>query len=382
MATTIYLVKFSGVFLGIGLFVSWTLLALQKRGERVKYGGWLLGAATGYWLLLLSGTIGGPTAVSSVGQGFHPIQGLAEIGLWPTAMTDLAACILAIADRAGIDSGGNLWAFTDAWVGWLILVAMAGLGVWRWRTASRAKSETDSLARRWAGSPVLVAGCVVAADTVLLATLASLGAGVDVQPRLARLSGLIAMPIVFSFLCDCARRWRGILIRSCALALILILFAVPPLYGCLRLAKHLALLPPLRAQEEIGSGINPELGPTTDASAFYRELKTHLPSRKTVLYTNYPYMLFACPDQRCLIVEVYRREWLRPATYRGRTNDGIAILLPKSLEFDGTLDAVKASFKDVNSWESVRLESAPGWSLCVDKTSHRSPAGTAIYTSK
>lgn len=367
-AISIYFVKYSGVFLGIGLGLAWTWVALQRPSRRRCYGGWLLGAVVAAAWLLMARSAGGTTPASSAGRSFLPFQGLAVLGLWPTAMTDVAACLTTALGRRGFSAREISW--VTASLGWLLMVGLLGLA-WSQRRSLRDAAARGPMAAWFeiVGAPAVVVCAVVAADTVLYAGLVSLGAAVSLEARLARLSGLLAMPLVFTFLLHCCRH-AGRTARSCAVAWLFLLFVLPPGFGMLRLLKQTVQVVPRREQLVTREGMGAWFGPTVNAQAFYDEVRSRLPSKQTVLYTKSPTFFFFCPDQRCLIVEadsLYSREQLRSMVYKGVPADGVALLLPVSLVSEGKLEAIQASFHDIRRWESLPLRTAPGWSLSLGK---------------
>jgi hypothetical protein len=370
-ATAIFAIKFSGIFLGIGLFVAWILEACRSFQNRRKFWVWCVGAASGIVFLFALNVIGGYTPVSRAGRKFDLIDGLAALGLWPTAMTDFETVLRSIWDKFGISSSTFGWSVSGA--GWLLIIGIVLLAI-------SQRAYLSSFLRRSEGStrnvfPISMRAvlCVIAVDTSLYASTILLGSNVDVGARLARESGLLALPLVFILTTRSLSKSRGATFLLAA-AMMAVLFIVPPLYGTVRFVKHIHEIYPVREKlTDSEDLLNQCFSFLDDARSFSSELRTHIPSKNTVLYTTYPNILFSFPSQRCLLieaVEMFSAEQLRTTSYPRSPAEGVALFLPIYFEENGKLSAIQSSFRDIDSWEYVPMKSVPDWGLWI---SHKKP---------
>ena len=371
-AIAVYVIKFSGIFLGLGLMVAWGLQVFLSRRNKRKLPAWISGAILGVVFLFLCGAIGGYTAVSSAGSKLDFKGGFAVLGLWPTAMTDLSMLIASVWGKLHLprDKIDAVISFT----GWLLIAGLALLAFER--KTDLFSSAKDNL-RNLITPAVFVALCVIATDTLMYVAVVLISSHVSIDARLARISGLLALPMVFVLTGRCLSQSRGA-VRVITYCLILVLFVFPPVFGVARLASQLWQFYPSRGKiasdEQL---VNQHFGFQDDAKNFVRELRARIPSQKTILYTTYATNLFFCPAQRCLLVEaveMFSTDELRKANYPRPPAEGVALLLPLEFESNGKLIAIQSSFRDIHSWEYVPMKSVSDWTLWI---SHNEPNPSA-----
>jgi hypothetical protein len=372
-ATAIYAIKFSGIFLAIGLFAAWILQAYRSSPVRRKIPLWLFGAGLGIVFLLAFGIIGGYTAVSPAGRVLNLPGGLSALGLWPMAMTHLDMAIGSLWDKLNLSPDQKIW--IGSAFGGLLIIGMVVLGIaQRSYLASFLRRSEDS-AGYAVPMPVIVALCVIAVDTFLLAATIFLGSHVEIGARLARVSGLLALPLVFTLTIRGLSKCRGAAFVLAA-AMTAVVFIAPPFYGMTRFLKHIRQIYPLRERLTDNEGlVCQHFGDLDDVRSFTSELRSHVPSKNTILYTTYPNILFLFPTQRCLLVEaveLFSVEQLRRETYVHPPGEGVALFLPRIFENDGKLAAIEQSFREIDSWEYVPMKSMTEWGLWISRQNAQS----------
>lgn len=368
LSTTIFFFKYSGIFIGIGVGVAWLLICFFQREHRRIFISWLIGAVSGIAAILATGYPWGPTPTSSIGAGIKWRDGILAFGAWPLSMTDSAESISRIGTFAGISE----FEMRTVWCPAMGLV-FCGILVWLLRRemtdtfmAFRGAVKRCSLDAWW---PHMLMTIPFLTDTLSYAAIIFCGGSVEVCARLARLSGLLAFPILFVMV------WRYALastpaVRVVCMALLALFIASGPFMGTLRVARLAVSIPSAyRSATEQSLGIRIEgVGSNLREQAeFYQELRTHMPSTETVLFVTAPEHLLEIPRQRHILVYVMEQynspEQLAALRFSGRPLYGVAMLLPQELEKDGRAVALQKAFADVREWKSVRFRSDPRWTL-------------------
>jgi hypothetical protein len=367
LSVLLYTVKYSGVFVGIGLFAAWVVQIFLSERSLKGLGAWIAGAIGGVAMLKWWGLFGVATPVATPG-GKHvldALRGIQAFGIWPTAMTDLGAVLESVSGKLVLSPAKAV--ALNAAAGWIFIAMLVILALgarFRWKEALGQRAEVTGFDR----SALLVALCVIGADLVLYAGVVATTASVAVEPRLARMAGCFALPLVF---CVVSHVWsqNRRLWRLAAWGLATVFFIVPPVFGIARLFDHVRKLHPRSREVLVQPGLmNQHFKLEDEANRFAVEFRSHVKSEQTVVYTTYPTMLYSFPAQRCLIVEaveLYSEAELRGRSYVSPPAEGIALLLPMELAKDGKLETIKASFRDVSKWEYVALKSVPDWGLWV-----------------
>jgi hypothetical protein len=120
------------------------------------------------------------------------------------------------------------------------------------------------------------------------------------------------------------------------------------------------------SETDVDGVVNMRLTPGTDVQTFYAEIESIAP--RSVLYTIYPQMAFPLPQRPLILVEAEELE--TPATlstrqYHGLPAGGVALLLPAKFEHNGKLEAIRASFVDIQLFIRHDLRADPNWALWV-----------------
>ena len=352
LGASLFALKFSGVFVAIGSAAVFASLCVKRR----------------YWMMLAFAGFGFSAvilAIYSAGfpQGVTPanstkkldvLQSIAVFGMPAVGATDL--------DRLLRPFLSNI-ALSEITTGLLIglaltLVTIVGLTYFV-TNRSIALPCGDRLLSK------LAIGAVIA-DVMIVFMLMLRGANVTPEGRFGRVSGLLLLPIVMvgwlKMLRDNRLIWRYFAITSTVIFLFLpVIFAtgrqLPTVID--RLRNDLV-------EVDREGVINLELTPGTDTKAFYKEIASI--HNEGLLYTIYPQMAFPIAWRTLILDEAEEQETistLSAKTYHGNPAGGITLLVPRSFEFNGKLDAIKSSFVDISRFQRHELRSDPKWVLWV-----------------
>ena len=372
-----FLLKYSSVFVGIGIGIGWLVLAIRERRIRYIFLLWGVGAVVGLMVIIMLGYPWGPTPSTNATSSIQWKNGLLALGTWPVSMTGLSACIergLCMFGESSErhSSARHVWAPMVGLSSFFILCAM----LYRYLYSKSSTSCRIQWFRRVPENPYAILMLSAFTTDVLCYTgIILMGSDVEVSSRLARMSGLLALPFVFAFSVHFLLSCRGIK-KVPVTIFIIILFFVGPLLGFVRLIRFDGpnLFHPQLWINSSTSIRNTEVGSTiAEQQAFYNEVLFYIHSENTVLLVTKPDMLFAIPRQRCLLVYVidkgYTAKQLHDMQFRGNPEGGVVLLLPRTLRVDGRASALCSAFTGIDEWKCVTLREGPDWDMWISSVS-------------
>ena len=340
--------KYTGIFVAIGAAAAFCLVCIRRRQWQM-----IFSAGGGFFaviaVILWAGFPQASTAIASEHGQMNIFPALASLGLLAIGVTDLYRIIEAIIP-------GKL---TTPFIGLgLNLIMLIGLAMfYHSRSATLFKGDY-ALAQ-------LAIGAIIA-DVLILFLVVLDGGNVGLSGRLARVSGLLLLPILVviwhAMVHDHCRIWRAFAIIGA-----LVLLILPTTFATARQLPNLIYrLTHAESVTDADGVVNLHLTPGTDVQAFYAKIALIAPN--SVLYTIYPQMAFPLPRMPLILVEAEEME--TPATllrrrYYGRPQGGVALLLPVTFEHNGKLEAIQASFLDIHEFVRHELPADPKWALWV-----------------
>jgi hypothetical protein len=366
-ATSIFLLKYSGIFVGVGIGAAWIWSFARRRSTLATLLSWSMGAMLGMLLVGLAGVPAGPTQASSIGIVWKPVRGLLALVVWPTAMTDMSAVVVRLCRCVGL-SAADAKNWINPFVGLLLIVLLLWMAFHRkedLRWAATWYSENRTLA-------TLVAWVVVA-DTVLFSAMVFAGGAVEIAARIARVSGCMMLPVVTMLFIQCVRSYERIS-RALAIGVAFTLFTTPAVWGVRHLVSLVLHIKDEQALCE-ASMIRSKFLRGVNHQRFYSELRANLQASESVLYVIEPDMLYGIPDARSILVYGFH-DWtnlpetpLRNRQVAGDPSQRIALLMPVDFASNGKLAQTQSSFPRVTEWKHIRLKAAPEWGLWVSSES-------------
>lgn len=367
LSTTIFLLKYSGIFVGIGMGLAWLILALKHRDLRYPFGLWLAGAAIGAGVILALGYPWGPSPSSAIGSQMRWGDGVLVWGAWPLAMSDTSEFVARVLKPLKIDGREaiTVWAPAAGLLLLGILVVMFGN-----KRAITSKLKELLQARTPFGDRIeLLMLSAFAMDTLFYSGIVLMGGTVDVCARIARPASLLMLPFVLRFLFTQVAS-GSLKAKTVAVVWLVVVFLPGPLIGASRVARFVfpSLMQYAASDEGSGSIRAQLLGwSRSEQDAFYAELRSYLPSKDTALFVISPDLLYPIPEQRYHLIYILDKgmssEELAQLDFKGTPPQGIALLLPDSLEEDTRGNAFRSAFDQQIVWKKTRIQSVPGWNL-------------------
>jgi hypothetical protein len=359
----VFLLKYSGVFMTVGLVLAFCVAAAchrQLRGRAVAF-------SCGVALVLVpislanSSQRGTPIRVT----GLHPQSAILHLGLAALGPTDLHSL--------GVKVSGTLKTTTTP-------VPVLGLGLSLLAAASvvvsrraRGTETTHGIDRTHASTSrqyaLVFASAAALCDLFLLAMTSGLGSNIDCDGRHGKNAGLLLLPLLAA---GWLRLCRGKAVFGYWLGTVCfaVFLVVPAAYGTVSAIPtyYWAWRASETAVAEDGI-VNQHLQRGTNARAFYDEVARRADQR-ACLYTIYPQMLFPLAERTFIVEEaeeLFTADGLAARRFHGTPSGGVAVLVPKEFESNGKLLAIQRCFADATDWRATPILSDRKWALWLSR---------------
>jgi hypothetical protein len=350
IGASLFALKYSGVFVAIGAFVVFGIVCYVRRY-------WQMIFFAGVAFVTVIGAIiwaGFPQGVTASTHGeMNVLRAIASLGLPAIGVTDLDSLLRAI--WPSTSPYGELAApFIGASLSLVITVGLVAY----------VRLNSASLIRVDHVLASLAIGAVIG-NCLILFLLILNGGNISLEGRFGRVSGLLLLPLLLT-------AWQAMLHahratwRAFAGLGMMMLLIVPAILATARQLPHLVDRFIASSAVDTDGIVNLSLTPGTDAQRFYAEIESISPN--SVLYTIYPQMAFPLPQRNLILVEAEEQETpasLSAKRYYGRPPGGVALLLPVTFEYNGKLDAIRASFVGIHRFIRRELRADPKWALWV-----------------
>ncbi|HYU79250.1 MAG TPA: hypothetical protein VEK56_09700 [Vicinamibacterales bacterium] len=366
----LFLVKFNGAFLILGIGLVWTMFVLRRW---IALRTWAIYAACGSASAYSIHLLGFPSGTTTFNPDVH--LHLSWTVLWPL--------------------GGSLFAATDwdSLLRWLfqdpskpiltdghfeILYAVASLPVlvWVWKRARELASAPAPDTYRDVFS-VLAPVCLVTSG-LLLAFVSAESRSPLIFARYLRIESLMVLPFALATLYR-LMAMRAVRARATGWAAFVAWLIVPALYGGAALVDK-GIFRAHQSQSLVGPfGIRYDsVGAGGNVANIVAEIRSRV-RPQSVLYLPSPDLGLAFLDYRFVIrhADFISIDELSRARFDGRPAEGVVLVLPQQLRTNGKLSAIENSFTSIQEWREETLQTSASWIL-VFGNSAPPPAAKAL----